>query len=140
MTLKALEKGAFQLYDLKVIVVVPDGTPDVTPSTLLPCNAYLNDSFELRGELLFLPPGQGMSIYSIGSVLPLLAAKQRVTQPNDWMSYDADVACPDPLCPSRLRIKRTAIRTFYPDGSQEVEQLQSDVESQGQGEVVDVRK
>lgn len=49
---------------------------------------------------------------SEASVLPLLAAKQRRTHPNDWMETDADVACPDPNCPSRLRIVRTGIRTF----------------------------
>lgn len=46
------------------------------------------------------------------SVLPLLAAKQRVTQPNDWMTSDALVACPDPNCKSVLKIVRTGKRTF----------------------------
>ena len=59
-----------------------------------------------------LPPGQGFSIYSLAAVLPLLAAKQRVTDANDWMSTDAEVACPDPNCPSRLRITRLGKRTF----------------------------
>ena len=45
-------------------------------------------------------------------LLPLLAAKQRVTDANDWMSTDAEVACPDPNCPSRLRITRLGRRTF----------------------------
>jgi uncharacterized repeat protein (TIGR04076 family) len=45
-------------------------------------------------------------------VLPLLAAKQRVTDANDWMSSDAEVACPDPNCPSRLRITRIGRRRF----------------------------
>lgn len=49
---------------------------------------------------------------AIGSVLPLLAAKQRMTGRYDWMSTDAEIACPDPHCPSRLRILRTGIRTF----------------------------
>jgi uncharacterized repeat protein (TIGR04076 family) len=62
--------------------------------------------------MLHLPPGQGFSIYSLAAVLPLLAAKQRVTTPADWMSTDADVACPDPNCPSRLRITRLARRRF----------------------------
>jgi uncharacterized repeat protein (TIGR04076 family) len=70
------------------------------------------DQFELRGEMLHLPPGQGMSIYSLASVLPLLAAKQRPTHPNDWMTTDAEIACPDPNCPSRLRIRRTGLRRF----------------------------
>jgi uncharacterized repeat protein (TIGR04076 family) len=45
-------------------------------------------------------------------VLPLLAAKQRTTHPNDWMTTDAEIACPDPNCGSRLRIVRTGMRMF----------------------------
>jgi hypothetical protein len=62
--------------------------------------------------MLHLPPGQGFSIYSLGALLPLLAAKQRPTHANDWMSTDAEVACPDPHCPSRFRITRTQPRRF----------------------------
>ncbi len=46
------------------------------------------------------------------SVLPLLAAKQRPTHANDWMTSDALIACPDPNCPSQLRIVRTGLRKF----------------------------
>jgi uncharacterized repeat protein (TIGR04076 family) len=96
---------AFELYDLRVEVVAP-------PGAKLWCNAKPGDWFELRGELLHLPPGQGFSIYSLAAVLPLLAAKQRVTHPNDWLDSDAEIACPDPNCPSRLRITRLARRRF----------------------------
>ena len=82
------------------------------PGARLYCSARVGDYFELRGENLFLPEGQGFSIYSLAAVLPLLAAKQRPTHPNDWMSTDAEVACPDPNCPSKLRITRLALRTF----------------------------
>lgn len=95
----------FELYDLRVEVVAP-------PGAKLWCSAKAGDWFELRGENLYLPPGQGFSIYSLAAVLPLLAAKQRVTDANDWMSSDAEVACPDPNCPSRLRITRLARRRF----------------------------
>ena len=95
----------FELYDLKVEVVAP-------PGATLWCNAKPGDWFELRGELLHLPPGQGFSIYSLAAVLPLLAAKQRATDPNDWMDSDAEIACPDPNCPSRLRITRLGKRRF----------------------------
>lgn len=96
---------AFELYDLRVEVVAPEGAR-------LWCNAKVGDWFELRGEMLHLPPGQGISIYSLASVLPLLAAKQRPTDPHDWMSTDAEIACPDPNCPSRLRITRLGLRRF----------------------------
>jgi len=99
------EDDAFELYDLRVEVISP-------PHAKLWCNAAPGDWFELRGELLHLPPGQGFSIYSLAAVLPLLAAKQRVTHPNDWMDSDAEIACPDPNCPSRLRITRLGKRRF----------------------------
>lgn len=96
---------SFELYDLRVEVTAPAGAR-------LYCSAKPGDWFELRGEMLHLPPGQGFSIYSLAAVLPLLAAKQRPTHPNDWMSTDAEVACPDPNCPSRFRITRIGKRRF----------------------------
>ena len=97
---------SFELYDLKVEVMVP-------PGGAIYCGSRAGDYFELRGEMLHLPSGQGFSIYSLGSVLALLASKQRMTDPNDWMSTDAEIACPDPHCSSRLRITRTGIRKFH---------------------------
>lgn len=96
---------SFELYDLRVEVVAP-------PGARLWCNSTVGDYFELRGEVLHLPPGQGFSIYALAAILPMLAAKQRDTHPNDWMSTDTDVACPDPNCPSRFRITRIGRRTF----------------------------
>jgi uncharacterized repeat protein (TIGR04076 family) len=96
---------AFELYDLRVEVVAPPDRP-------IYCGAKVGDHFELRGEMLFLPPGQGFSIYSLAAVLPLLAAKQRPAHKNDWITTDAEVACPDPNCPTRFRITRTGLRRF----------------------------
>lgn len=95
----------FELFDLKVEVSAPPGKP-------IYCGARPGDYFELKGEMLYLPPGQGFSIYSLAAVLPLLPAKQRPTHPNDWMTTDAEVACPDPNCPTRFRISRTGRRQF----------------------------
>lgn len=95
----------FELYDLKVEVVAP-------PDARVYCGAKVGDYFELKGEMLHLPPGQGFSIYSLAALLPLLPAKQRSTHPNDWMSTDAEVACPDPNCPTRFRITRMRKRGF----------------------------
>jgi uncharacterized repeat protein (TIGR04076 family) len=105
MTDETRDEGAFELYDLKVEVVAP-------PGARIWCGAKPGDHFTLQGEMLHLPPGQGFSIYSLAAVLPLLAAKQRVTDASDWMSTDAEVACPDPNCPTRLRITRTGRRRF----------------------------
>jgi uncharacterized repeat protein (TIGR04076 family) len=96
---------AFELYDLRVEVVAPEGAR-------LYCSAKPGDYFEVRGELIFLPPETGFSLYSLAALLPLLPAKQRPTHPNDWMSTDAEVACPDPNCPSRFRITRIGKRSF----------------------------
>ena len=101
----SLEDITFDLWDLRVEVVGPVGGP-------IYCGAKLGDYFELHGEMLSLPAGQGFSLYSIAAVLPLLAAKQRVSDAADWMSTDAEVACPDPNCSTRLRITRLAKRTF----------------------------
>ncbi|HVO00849.1 MAG TPA: TIGR04076 family protein [Candidatus Cybelea sp.] len=105
---KARSKAAdhsFELYDLRVEVTAPAGGK-------IHCGAKPGDYFELKGEMLHLPPGQGFSIYSLGALLPLLAAKQRPTDANDWMTSDAEVACPDPNCSTRFRITRIGKRRF----------------------------
>jgi uncharacterized repeat protein (TIGR04076 family) len=99
------DPDTYELYDLRVEVVGPDGGP-------IWCGAKLGDWFELRGEMMFLPPGQGFSIYSLAALLPLLPAKQRPTDPADWMTTDAEVACPDPNCSTRFRISRGPLRRF----------------------------
>ena len=104
-TRAARDEGWFELYDLKVEVVAP-------PGARIYCGATPGDHFTLEGEILRLPPGQGISIYALAAVIPLLPAKQRVTDANDWMTSDAEVACPDPNCPTRLRITRTGKRRF----------------------------
>lgn len=95
----------FELYDLRVEVVAP-------PGARILCNAQVGDWFEVRGEMLHFPPGQGFSMYSLAAILPLLPAKQRATHPNDWMTSDAESACPDPHCPTRFRISRLGKRVF----------------------------
>ncbi|KAL4893598.1 hypothetical protein BDV59DRAFT_27293 [Aspergillus ambiguus] len=99
------QNESFQLYDLRVEVVCP-------PGQRIMCGAKEGDYFTLKGEMMYLPPGQGISIYSLSSVLPLLACKQRMTHKNDWMTTDSLIACPDPHCPSQLRVIRTGISTF----------------------------
>ncbi len=94
----------FVLHDLRVEVVGSE-RPMI-------CNHKVGDYFELKGENLSLPPGQTFAIYPLAALLPLLPAKQRVTHPNDWMTTDADIACPDPNCGGRFRIFRTGTSTF----------------------------
>jgi uncharacterized repeat protein (TIGR04076 family) len=94
----------FTLYDLRVEVVEGD-RPMV-------CDHRAGDYFELSGENLSLPAGQSFPIYPLAALLPVLPAKQRETHPNDWMTTDMEVACPDPLCGARFRITRTGTAIF----------------------------
>ena len=94
----------FELWDLRVEVVGEQAA--------MVCGHTVGDSFEVSGENLSLPPGQAFSIYALAALLPLLPAKQRVTDSNDWMTTDAEVACPDPNCGARFRISRTGRSTF----------------------------
>ncbi|KAF6785369.1 4Fe-4S iron-sulfur binding protein [Colletotrichum sojae] len=105
MASSASPSDEFQLYDLRVEVVCP-------PGKRIMCGAKEGDYFTLRGKMLYLPPGQGISIYSLSSVLPLLPAKQRATSGHDWIATDSLIACLDPCCPSQLRIVREGLRTF----------------------------
>jgi uncharacterized repeat protein (TIGR04076 family) len=100
-----IRDDSFELYDLRVEVIAPPDAP-------IHCGAKVGDYFEVQGEMLYLPNGQGFSIYSLAALLPLLPAKQRPCDPNDWMTSDAEVACPDPNCATRFRIIRTARRRF----------------------------
>ena len=95
---------SFTLFDLRVEVIATD-RPMV-------CNHAAGDSFTLVGESLRFPDGQSFPLYPLAALLPLLPAKQRPTHPNDWMTTDADIACPDPHCGARFRITRTGTTTF----------------------------
>ena len=94
----------FTLYDLRVEVVECRGE--------MVCDHRIGDYFELSGENLSLPDGQTFPIYPLAALLPLLPAKQRETGPNDWMTTDMEIACPDPHCGGLFRITRTGRRTF----------------------------
>ena len=95
---------AFELWDLRVEIV---GDQD-----RMVCNHTVGDYFELSGENLTFPDGQSFSVYALAAILPLLPAKQRMTDENDWMTTDAEVACPDPHCGARFKIIRTGKSTF----------------------------
>jgi uncharacterized repeat protein (TIGR04076 family) len=96
---------SFELYDLKVEVVAPEGAK-------IYCNSKPGDWFEVRGELLHFQPGMPFSLYSLAALLPLLPAKQRPSHAHDWMTSDSEIACPDPNCPTRFKITRLSKRRF----------------------------
>ncbi len=99
----------FRLYDLRVEIVA------VAPGLEAICNHHLGDYFEVVGENVSIPAGRTFSLYALAAVLPLLPAKQRVTDENDWMSHDDEVMCPDPQCRAVMRIVRTGVRDFRLD-------------------------
>jgi uncharacterized repeat protein (TIGR04076 family) len=97
----------FELFDLSVRVEEIRGQ--------CTCDQRVGDLFELRSGKLHLPPGQSFCLYALQSTIPLLPAKQRITHPNDWMSTDARVVCPDPLCGVVMLIERTNRRKLHHD-------------------------
>ena len=108
MTVRKQENQAgddsFTLYDLKVEVEAGD-RPMV-------CSHHVGDYFLVEGENLVFPEKTSFSMYALAAILPLLPAKQRPLQENDWMLSDALIACPDPNCGARFRITRTAKRSL----------------------------
>jgi uncharacterized repeat protein (TIGR04076 family) len=102
--MQSMPDDEFTLWDLRIEVVAGD-RPMV-------CNHKAGDHFTLSGENLAFPPGQTFPLYPLAAILPLLPAKQRATDPHDWMTTDAEIACPDPHCGARFRITRTGQTTF----------------------------
>ena len=98
------QEGGFWLYDLKVETVLGDRTPV--------CRHIEGDSFRVVGETLVFEGPAKVSMYALAALLPLLPVKQRPTDENDWISTDAEVACPDPHCGGRFRITREGKRWF----------------------------
>ena len=94
----------FELWDLRVEVV--------GEQQAMVCSHHAGDYFEVVGENLVFSKGQAFSMYALAAILPLLPAKQRMTHAHDWMTTDADIACPDPHCGARFRISRTGKRSF----------------------------
>ena len=94
----------FELWNLRVETV---GDPES-----MVCGHAVGDYFEVSGENLIFPAGQSFSMYALAAILPLLPAKQRMTHAHDWMTTDAEVACPDPNCGALFRITRTGKTTF----------------------------
>jgi uncharacterized repeat protein (TIGR04076 family) len=93
---------SFELFDLRVTIEEIRGN--------CTCEHVVGDFFELRGAKLSLPAGGSFCLYALQSTLPLLPARQRLLQPNDWMTSDMRVTCPDPLCGTIMRIDRTERR------------------------------
>lgn len=63
------------------------------------CDTHeVGDCFRLEGGRLSFPSeNKHICIYALSSLLPLLPAKQRkIDEPDDWLTKDSEVECPDP--------------------------------------------
>ena len=96
--------NSFKLFDLEVSVV---GDP-----TTFVCSHTLGGSFRVIGENLVFEKNSSFSLYVLAALLPLLPAKQRLTDKNDWMTTDALIACPDPNCGAKFEISRIGDHTY----------------------------
>ena len=63
----------FTLYDLRVEVVL-------RPGGVFVCGHREGEAFRVAGEDLVFNTGASVSFYALAALLPLLAAKQRVTE------------------------------------------------------------
>lgn len=95
----------FTLYDLRITVDSIEGRSV--------CGLEVGDYFEvIESSKLIIPDGKHFCIYALSAVLPLIPAKQRQLDANDWLEQDIYVSCPDPEERLILRIERIAKRTM----------------------------
>jgi len=98
----------FELYDLRVTVEEIRGRSV--------CGMTVGDYFELvESSKLRIPAGKHFCIYALNAILPLLPAKQRQLDANDWLETDTLVACPDPDEQLIMRIERVDRRELEHD-------------------------
>ena len=98
----------FELFDLRVTVESIEGRSV--------CGMQVGDYFELtESSRLRIPSGKHFCVYALSAVLPLLAAKQRQMNVNDWLETDSLVACPDPDERLIMRITRIGTRRLNAD-------------------------
>lgn len=95
----------FKIYDLRVTVDAIKGRSV--------CDMQVGDYFEvIESSKLRIPQGKHFCIYALNAVLPLLPAKQRQLDENDWLERDILVTCPDPQEGLIMRVERISHRTM----------------------------
>ena len=61
------------------------------------CNHKIGDFFEVENDVIRIPPGKHVCIWSMSSLLPFLSARQRSTEGSaDWLFGVEYIHCPDP--------------------------------------------
>lgn len=83
------EETPFELASLRVTVVEIGGRSV--------CGLEVGDFFEVtQSSRVSIPAGKHFCLYALAAVMPLLPAKMRALDANDWLAQDSLVACPDP--------------------------------------------
>jgi uncharacterized repeat protein (TIGR04076 family) len=84
-----MSDDTFRLRNLRVTVERIEGRSV--------CGMSVGDYFEVSNSAeVRIPEGQHFCLYAMAAVMPLLPAKMRALDANDWMAQDSLVACPDP--------------------------------------------
>lgn len=92
----------FELARLRVTVVEIGGRSV--------CGLSVGDYFEVsESSRVSIPDGRHFCLYALAAVIPLLPAKMRALDPNDWMAQDSLVCCPDPDERLVMKIERVGI-------------------------------
>jgi uncharacterized repeat protein (TIGR04076 family) len=95
-----MDERRFQLTNVRVTVVAVEGRSV--------CGLAIGDYFDVtESSRVRIPAGRHFCLYALAAVLPLLPAKMRALDPNDWLAQDNLVACPDPDERLIMRIERT---------------------------------
>lgn len=98
----------FSLYDLRVTVVEIRGRSV--------CGLEVGDYFEVRdSSRVIIPPARHFCMYAMAAVLPLIPAKQRRLDEDDWLASDQLVACPDPDEGVIMKIERIGKTELDPE-------------------------
>jgi uncharacterized repeat protein (TIGR04076 family) len=89
----------FEIYDIRVTVVSIEGRSV--------CGMEVGDYFEvIESSKVMIPAGKHFCIFALNAVIPLIPAKQRLLNKNDWLERDILVSCPDPEEGLIMKIER----------------------------------
>ncbi len=103
-----MSDGEFDLANLRVTVVAIEGRSV--------CGLEVGDFFDVtESSRVRIPEGRHFCLYALAAVIPLLPAKMRALDPNDWMAQDSLVVCPDPEERLTMRISRTDVVSLRTD-------------------------
>ena len=95
-----MSDGRFELANLRVTVEAIEGRSV--------CGLAVGDWFEVtESSRISIPAGRHFCLYALAAIIPLLPAKMRALDPDDWMARDSLVICPDPDERLTMRISRT---------------------------------